>query len=124
MRILIIEDKEDLAKAMARLLERRLDAEVSFRLDASSARDEMDKGGVDVVLLDYHLPDTDCLSFLDELRGREDPPPVIVITGSSLETVRGEAVARGARGCVCKDERLPETLPAAVREALARDVER
>jgi DNA-binding NarL/FixJ family response regulator len=70
----------------------------------------------DVVVLDVHLPDVSGLTVARELRQRESPTKVLVLSAhDDPETVWG-LLRGGATGYVLKDEAL-ETLAQAVRAA-------
>ncbi len=66
----------------------------------------------DLVILDLGLPDGDGMAFLDRLRRRTDPPPVLVLTGRTDLRNLEEAFRRGAWDYITK--------PYDPRELLAR----
>jgi signal transduction histidine kinase/FixJ family two-component response regulator len=57
----------------------------------------------DVILLDYLLPDSDGIEFLQDLAELlEIPPPVIMLTGQGNEEVAVEAMKQGAKDYLVK----------------------
>jgi DNA-binding response OmpR family regulator len=118
-RLLVVEDESDTAKAIQRLLERRLGATVDIAADASQARECMLANEYDLITLDYQLPDCDGLELLQELIGMSNPPPVVMVTGHGDDHVAEKAFDLGATGYVLKDERMLETLASTAKKALA-----
>jgi DNA-binding response OmpR family regulator len=90
MRLLLVEDDPSLAKAVHDGLVAH-----GFVLDrAASAEDALGLVGLnpyDLIVLDLGLPGADGISFLDTLRARRDPVPVLVLTarGSLADRVTG-----------------------------------
>jgi signal transduction histidine kinase len=64
--------------------------------------DRMAKGGVDVLLLDLELPDTNGLRILSELAMRGDTTPVIMVSGKGQTELAVKALRAGAVDCVDK----------------------
>ena len=79
MRLLIVEDNEELAQ----LLTQRLQAagyETDFLMTAAEAQAAVTTTRYAAMVLDLGLPDGDGLSVLREIRRGEDPLPVLVLT--------------------------------------------
>ena len=64
--------------------------------------DRMARGGIDVLLLDLELPDTNGLRILGELALRGDPTPVIMVSGRGQTELAVKALRAGAVDCVDK----------------------
>jgi diguanylate cyclase (GGDEF)-like protein len=60
------------------------------------------KGGIDLVLLDLGLPDSNGIETVDRLRDAHPNIPIIVLTGLSDEEIGVEAIRRGAVDYVTK----------------------
>ncbi len=90
MRLLVVEDNEELAS----LLRRGLEAE-GFAVDqaetAQDASDALKDARYAAVVLDLGLPDRDGTSVLKEMRGRKEGTPVLVLTarGGLHERIAG-----------------------------------
>lgn len=108
VRVLVVEDDAD----QRFLIERRLedsDAEVRMAASGKEALESLD--GVDLVLLDYRLPDMTGLETLRAIRGGDSAPSVVMVTGMGSESVAVEAMRSGAIDYVVKDESYLRTLP-------------
>jgi signal transduction histidine kinase len=64
--------------------------------------DRMAQGGVDVLLLDLELPDTNGLRILSELAVRGDTTPVVMVSGHGQTALAVKALRAGAVDCVDK----------------------
>ena len=90
MRLLIVEDSEELAQLLANGL-KSAGYDNDVLLTASDARAALSTTRYAAVILDLGLPDGDGLSILREIRRRDDPTPVLVLTarGSVDDRVGG-----------------------------------
>ena len=101
-RILYIDDDP----AVRRLVERGLKREgfiIESAEDGESGLDRLTRGGIDVVCLDHELPGGTGLEILQQIRARDDAPPVLYVTGSTDTKVAVDALKSGADDYVPKD---------------------
>ncbi|WP_017720185.1 PAS domain S-box protein [Kamptonema formosum] len=79
-----------------------------------------DQPDLDVVLLDFRLPDLDGLEFLSELRAQPDKnsPPVVMLTGQGNESVAVTAMKSGATDYLVKGKISPENFRDAIHSAI------
>lgn len=104
IRVLFIDDDEGICRLVSKDLERHgYDAEIAF--DGASGLKRIAAGGIDAVVLDHHLPDSDGLSVLQEVRKLDSPPPVIYLTGAEDSRTAIAALKAGASDYVIKDVR-------------------
>jgi len=82
--------------------------------------DRMQRGGVDVLLLDFELPDIDGLHILSELASRGDTTPVIMVSSKGQTKLAVRALRAGAVDCVDKTSPQFLELPAIVLHVHAR----
>jgi len=111
MKILVVEDEQPLAEALRTALERERYV-VDHAGSIEEAREILDLGAYDLVLLDRTLPDGDGLALLPGLRLTHSGLPVIVISARGAVSDLVEGLDDGA------DDYL--TKPFAIDEMLAR----
>ncbi len=121
VRVLYVDDDPALARLVQLALRRRgYEVENVATSDEGLAR--CAQGSVDVVALDHFLPTGTGLDFLDALRGREQAPPVVYVTGSEDLSVAISALKAGAVDYVTKtvSDDFIELLFNAVDQAMER----
>lgn len=122
VRVLLVEDDEDDALLLERLLTRVLGVPFVVRR-ASLLREALELLGaepVDVVLLDLGLPDATGLSGLDSMLAAAPTVPIVVLTGAGSEDLAAQALQRGAEDFLVKGEVGSDGLARSLRYALAR----
>jgi DNA-binding response OmpR family regulator len=134
LRILLVDDDP----SMARLVQETLAAHgFASAAHVTTGRAALDVAAdADIVLLDHKLPDVTGLEVLEALRGRPEPPSVVLVTAHGNESLAARALRQGADDYLAKDAAFVDLLPQvlervrrnrALREALAaaeRDVVR
>lgn len=114
IRVLVVDDSLDHRTLMAR----RLSAAGMQVTDVDSAEAALaSSDDVDLVVLDYRLPDRDGLDVLASLRQRPDAPSVIMVTAAGSIEVAVAAMRAGAANFVAKDRGYIEALPEIVERA-------
>jgi two-component system OmpR family response regulator len=117
MRIVIVEDNETLANAIAyRLRDRGHAADVLT--DGGAADLYLEQEGADLIVLDINLPGRSGLEILRSLRQRGDSAPVILLTARSETSDRVSGLDMGADDYLVKPFEMDE-LEARIR-ALSR----
>ena len=118
MKILIVEDTEELAQSLSFFLEFEKN-QVETVAELSDARHLVSVTHFDMVLLDISLPDGDGRDFLRELRRRNNDVPVIVMTARSEISDRIDLLDVGADDYIIKPFAFSE-LEARCRAVLRR----
>lgn len=122
LRVLLVEDNRLDAVVVTRLMEQS--SQESFVIEqadclmAGAAR--LERGDIDVVLLDLNLPDSAGLDTLSSLLARVPHVPVVVLTRLADVDTSREALRRGAEDYLFKDDLTAEL----VRRTLRHSVER
>jgi DNA-binding NtrC family response regulator len=95
--VLVVEDEALLRWAIAELL-RRCGHSVIEATSADKARDAMGQTAepIDVVLLDFRLPDSNDLRLLEEVRRRSPQSAVVLMTACDTPELVQGALERGA----------------------------
>src|SRR5918999_3213550 len=127
MRILLIDDDEDLRNLLSRYIrgqwaDAQIEAYDPLERDLPGAAFPL--GSYNVIVLDYMLGRGDGLEWLKVLKQREDCPKILFLTGAGNEIIAVRAMKAGADDYQRKQELTREKLIASIRELTATDVER
>src|ERR1035437_8282963 len=79
--------------------------------------DRMQRGGIDVLMLDFELPDIYGLHILSERAARRDPTPVMMVSGKGQTKLAVKALRAGAVDCIDKTGPQFLELPAIVQRS-------
>lgn len=123
MKILVVDDHALVREGLSQVL-KALDESVEV-LQAGTCAQAFELADADydieLVLLDYQLPDMNGLQALAVLAQKHPELPVLLLSGVSSVQVMREAIAGGAAGFVSKAS-VSEELLLAVRSVLAGDI--
>jgi two-component system NarL family response regulator len=109
--VFVVDRERTFADALAARLEAEEDVGVVAAVHARTPAQCLIVGRqADVILLDGDLPDRAAIRLCEELRGRDEPPRVIVLSYSSEADRIVDAVRAGAAAWVRKDEPLEHLL--------------
>ena len=111
MKLLVVEDNEELAQLLARRLQ-TAGYETDLLTTAAEAQTAVTTTRYAAMVLDLGLPDEDGLSVLREIRQRKDPLPVLVLTARGGLQDRVSGLRSGADDYLVK--------PFAFEELIAR----
>jgi diguanylate cyclase (GGDEF)-like protein/PAS domain S-box-containing protein len=120
--VLLIEDDP----ADAKVIQEALAAEVDspFRVEwatlLAAGLERLNKGGVDVVMLDLTLPDAQGIAAFDQVLLAAPDCLILVLSGLTDEEVARQAVQRGAYDYISKSHVDAHWLPRALRYVIAR----
>lgn len=123
--ILLVEDDAAylrLAELMladaARIAEADYRVVTAMRLSAGLAR--LGQGGVDLVLLDLSLPDSQGIATVHDIRAEAPDVPIVVVTSTADERLAAQSLQSGAQDYLIKDEVDPRMLARSIRYAIDR----
>lgn len=117
LQILVVDDDDVDREQVQRLLARSgFDFQVTEAQDADLALDLIGKRNFDCVLLDCHMPGMDGLDLVDQLaRGSV---PVLMISGREDAAAATEALKRGVKGYLMKNNIRAHDLQQAIFRAV------
>lgn len=101
--ILLVEDDEATAYRVRRILQQDDGLTVEHVRSLRSAVGRLASGGVDCVVLDYSLPDSEEFDGFLAIQRAAPPVPVVLLTSMRDEALGAEAVRRGAQDILCRD---------------------
>src|SRR6187551_4133721 len=99
--ILLVDDDEQLRSVTARVL-RRSGFEVSEAGTCEEAKAIMLATTLDLLILDYHLPDGTAFDMLEYVRANDLKASVVVLTGVGTIELAVQAIKRGAEHFLTK----------------------
>ena len=114
MKILIVDDKPNLARVTAVAM-RTLGCQASTATSTTAANALLATQSFDAIFLDINLGGENGLDYLSHLLLQPNPPPVIMFTSYTKDEVADEARSRGAFDCLLKPFTLDD-----LREQLSR----
>ena len=127
MKVLIIDDDEDLRNILAHHMKKEW-PELQVEQFDPLVRDMPDAsfpfGSYDVIILDYMLGRGDGLEWLQEFKKRADCPPVLFLTGAGNEVIAVRAMKAGADDYQRKQELTREKLVASIRDLTRGKIEK
>jgi two-component system, NarL family, response regulator DevR len=118
IRVLFVEDHQLLADALSAMLGREPDIEVVGIAGTVAEAKLMSRDRLDVVLMDYRLPDGTGVEATRAIKARWPAARVVMVTALSDDETVLESIQAGADGYMTKD-RAAEDVVAAVRAAHA-----
>lgn len=122
VQVLLIEDNEDDALLARRDLtrERRCQFELEWAPTLEKGIERLQRGGVDVVLLDLSLPDCRGIDTFERLSKAFQHLPILVLTGHDDVETAVQTVRLGAQDYLVKGQMNGESLARAISYAIER----
>lgn len=96
LRVLVVDDEQEMLDVSKSLLEARGDMSVDTALSPYEALNKLSKGGYDAIVSDYQMPHMNGIQLLKSLKAKGDGTPFIIFTGRGREEVAMEALNNGA----------------------------
>jgi diguanylate cyclase (GGDEF)-like protein len=124
MRLLLIEDDPDDALLIREIMARDTSdgplPSLEYAENLTSGISRLEKGGIDLVLLDLSLPESRGIQTLKTLLTRYSKSPVIVLTALNDESIALEALSQGAQDYLVKGQVTKAFFLRAIRYAMER----
>jgi two-component system nitrate/nitrite response regulator NarL len=113
VRLLLADDHDLFRESVAAMITSTVAADVVAVSDFETAMQKIQKGGLDLIILDYQMPGMNGLEGLERALAVAGPVPVAIISGTTRRDLAEAAVARGAAGFVPKTMGLQAMIAAA-----------
>ncbi|MDB6155840.1 MAG: putative sensor protein [Chthoniobacteraceae bacterium] len=121
IRVLLIEDNPGDVFLLSEMLR---DAPIRFEIESvsrlSEALDRLDRGGIDVVLSDLSLPDSQGIGTFHRLSVHPARVPIVVLSGLDDESLALQTVEEGAQDYLVKGQLDQPLLVRSIRYAIKR----
>ena len=125
MKILVVDDHALVRAGLCQVLQGLEPSETTEVIEAADCRRAFALAAshpdLDLVLLDYHLPDMNGLAALQLFGKRHPELPVVILSGSANPSIAKRALEQGAAGFVTKSGVTDELLHA-LRQVLQGEV--
>ena len=118
IRVLLVDDQQLLTDSLARLLAAEPDIEVIGVAGTVAAARQLARERMDVVLMDYRLPDGTGAEATRAIKARWATTRIVMLTALADDETLLESIQAGADGYMTKDTAIDEVV-AAVRRAAA-----
>lgn len=120
--ILLVEDNPGDIHLIQQMLAEVKDAPfgLEYAVRLSTGLERLAEGGIDLVLLDLSLPDSNGINTLVRTRAQPPEVPIVVLTGLDDETLAIEAVREGAQDYLVKEQVDGNLLVRSMRYAIER----
>jgi Flp pilus assembly CpaE family ATPase len=120
--VLLIEDNPDFAELVQRWLALRVDLgfNLSWADSLAAGLERLAQGGVDVILLDLGLPDSDGLPTFTRTRLHAAGVPIVLLSADDREPLALQMVQEGAQDYIAKSACNGDLLSRALLYAVAR----
>jgi pilus assembly protein CpaE len=122
--VLLIEDSPEYAELVQRWLAPRSEIEIEFVLNWTDSLmvglNRLAKGGVDAILLDLGLPDSDGLGTFTTTKIHAPGVPIVVLSGLDTEALALQMVLQGAQDYIIKSACSSDILVKAILFAVGR----
>jgi len=120
--VLLIEDSVDYATLVQLWLSLRTDITYTVHWTGTlkAGLNRLRQGGIDVILLDLGLPDSDGLDTFTRIRLHGSGVPVLLLSADQSEQLALQTVLDGAQDFIVKGDCNEESLPKAIQFAVVR----
>ncbi len=121
--VLLVEDDTDYVALVQHWLSESSDASdflLNWTDSLTGAKARLEQGGIDVVLLDLGLPESNGIGTFRRIRASLTDVPVVILTSGDSESLALEIIQQGAQDYLVKNACTSESLSKAIRYAHLR----
>ncbi len=109
MKFLVVDDSLTMRRIIKNTLSKIGYTDVAEAGNGVEGLEEFDKGGINIVLTDWNMPEMDGMTFVTKLREKDQNVPILMITTNAAKEDVLEAFKAGVSDYVVKPF-TPETL--------------
>ncbi len=124
IRVLLIEDHPGDGRLIQEFLSETKDQDQPFELELldrlSAGLDRLQRGGIDIVLLDLSLPDSQGLETFRRARAKAGGVPIVILSGLADDALAMQAVREGAQDYLVKGSVRGHSLVRVIRYTIER----
>lgn len=124
IRVLLIEDNPGDGRLIQEFLSETKDQPQKFDLELidrlAEGLDRLQRGGIDIVLLDLSLPDSQGLETFRRARARAGGAPIVILSNLADDALATQAVREGAQDYLVKGSVRGHSLVRVIRYAIER----
>jgi len=123
LKILLVEDSPEYSSLVLQWLaagENRMEFSLVWTDTLAAAIARLEKGGIDVILMDLGLPDSDGIQSFTALRAKNQDLPIIVLSAGDSQALALQTIQLGAEDYLVKSTCNPEMLVRTLRHAVVR----
>ncbi len=120
--VLIITDSAEDAAALQKILPKAKDGPfaIEWVRTLEQARRRVTQDGIDIILMDFTLPDSNGIQTFDSLFAAATAVPILTLVSETEENLARDAVQRGAQGYLLKGHFQNALVPQALRNTIQR----
>ncbi|NQT19185.1 MAG: response regulator [Planctomycetes bacterium] len=119
MKVLLVDDSSTMRRIQKNVLSKSGHTDVIEAADGISAQIKLESGEVDLILLDWNMPNMDGLTFLKTIREQGVSTPVIMVTTEGQKENILTALQSGANSYVVKPF-TPDVLTKRIDDVMAK----
>lgn len=121
-RVLVVTPDPDDARTLERVLGKAKDGPFAIEWVArlSDALERLRAGGIDAILADLSLPDSQGIGTFDQLFAVTPQTPILTLSAAEDDALATEAVQRGAQGALSKGHFGSSLVPQSLRNIIQR----
>ncbi len=117
MKILIVDDSSTMRRIIINTLSRIGYSDVLEAENGKAGLDQLGKGGVEMIITDWNMPEMDGLEFVGNVRSQNASIPILMVTTNAAKEDIVAALQAGVNNYVVKPF-TPETLKEKIESLL------
>jgi len=123
LNVLLVEDDSDYAALVLQWLTagaNRAEFSIIWTDSLAAALDRLDRGGIDLILMDLGLPDSNGISSFSQMRTKAVELPIVILSGGEDEGLALQTIHDGAQDYLIKFNCTADLLARAIRHTVMR----